>query len=142
MEKLDYWSLVNFLLLKQNTLTYSCSTDTKLHVHVVNFKLPSASYSQKSFTILVQDVEKANAQLTGESQLLVTQVTALENNFGELRTKFEAEKSDLETQISVAEAGLEKMKAEMEVILREKSGLESNLLEVVINYSLKITLNC
>ena len=142
MEKLDYWSLVNFLLLKQNTLTYSCSTDTKLHVHVVNFKLPSASYSQKSFTILVQDVEKANAQLTGESQLLVTQVTALENNFGELRTKFEAEKSDLETQISVAEAGLEKMKAEMEVILREKSGLESNLLEVVINYSLKITLYC
>ena len=142
MEKLDYWSLVNFLLLKQNTLTYSCLTDTKLHVHVVNFKLPSASYSQKSFTILVQDVEKANAQLTGESQLLVTQVTALENNFGELRTKFEAEKSDLETQISVAEAGLEKMKAEMEVILREKSGLESNLLEVVINYSLKITLNC
>ena len=111
-------------------------------MHVVNFKLPSASYSQKSFTILVQDVEKANAQLTGESQLLVTQVTALENNFGELRTKFEAEKSDLETQISVAEAGLEKMKAEMEVILREKSGLESNLLEVVINYSLKITLNC
>ena len=36
MEKLDYWSLVNFLLLKQNTLTYSCLTDTKLHVDVVN----------------------------------------------------------------------------------------------------------
>ena len=39
MEKLDYWSLVNFLLLKQNTLTYSCLTDTKLHVHVVNSKI-------------------------------------------------------------------------------------------------------
>ena len=35
MEKLDYWNLVNFLLLKQNPLTYSCLTDTKLHVHVV-----------------------------------------------------------------------------------------------------------
>ena len=36
MEKLGYWGLVNFLLLKQNTLPYSCLTDTKLHVHVVN----------------------------------------------------------------------------------------------------------
>ena len=36
MEKLDYWSPVNFLSLLQNTLTYSCLTDTKLHVHVVN----------------------------------------------------------------------------------------------------------
>ena len=36
MEKLDYWSPINFLLPTQNTLTYSCLTDTKLHVHVVN----------------------------------------------------------------------------------------------------------
>ena len=36
MEKLDYWSVVNFLLQLQNSLSYSCLTNTKLHVHVVN----------------------------------------------------------------------------------------------------------
>ena len=84
--KLDYWSIVNFLLLKQNTLTYCCLTDTKLHMQVVNI-LVTARPKVQFYHIACAKIVKKKEEKRHWRILTVTHFTAQRKIFEVLATK-------------------------------------------------------